>query len=118
MAAGMSRTGHCWDNAVAESFFGTFKTELTAPTRYATHAAAIGNYVESFYNLQRRHSPNDRVSPIEYEARSLDARLAAQSYFISDREQAQIRGDQVVWHLTLSTHNIVDVRVSRRLALG
>lgn len=80
MAASMSRTGNCWDNAVAESFFGTLKTELTDPTRYATHAAAhaaIGDYVENFYNLQRRHSHNGCVSPIEYEVRSLAAGLAA-----------------------------------------
>ena len=80
MAAGMRRTGNGWDNAVAESFFGTLKTELTDPTRYATHAAAhaaIGDYVENFYNLQRRHSHNGCVSPIEYEVRPLAAGLAA-----------------------------------------
>jgi transposase InsO family protein len=80
MAASMSRTGNCWDNAVAESFFGTLKTELTDRARYATHAAAhaaIGEYIENFYNLQRRQSHVGYVSPIEFEVRSLAAGLAA-----------------------------------------
>ena len=74
----MSRTGDCWDNAVAESFFGTLKAELVDNEQYvsrATALASIANYIDSFYNLQRRHSFLDYVSPIEFELRAqTDAR--------------------------------------------
>lgn len=66
----MSRKGDCWDNAVAESFFSTPKTELihrqSFPTRRAA-AEAIRNYIEDFYNPIRKHSAVGYVSPIEYE---------------------------------------------------
>jgi len=68
----MSRTGDCWDNAVAESFFATLKTELVADARWATRAAAasaIGHYSEGWYNRRRRHSTLDYLSPVEYEPR-------------------------------------------------
>ena len=80
ITASMSRTGDCWDNAVAESFFATLKGELVDHDRYATRAAAvasIGDYIESFYNIERRHSHLGYVSPIEYELRSQSAALAA-----------------------------------------
>ena len=80
ITASMSRTGDCWDNAVAESFFATLKGELVDHERYATRAAAvasIGDYIESFYNIERRHSHLGYVSPIEYELRSQSAALAA-----------------------------------------
>ncbi len=80
ITASMSRTGDCWDNAVAESFFATLKGELVEHERYATRAAAvasIGDYIERFYNPQRRHSHLGYVSPIEYELRSQTAALAA-----------------------------------------
>lgn len=66
----MSRKGNCWDNAVAESFFGTLKTELVHRTRWLTRLAArtaIFEYIEVFYNRQRRHSHLDYMSPVEYE---------------------------------------------------
>jgi transposase InsO family protein len=70
----MSRTGNCWDNAVAESFFATLKRELVDrpdrpvwPTRAAARQA-IFDYVEVFYNRARRHSTLRYVSPAEYEA--------------------------------------------------
>ncbi len=78
--ASMSRTGDCWDNAVAESFFATLKGELVDHERYATRAAAvasIGDFIERFYNPQRRHSYLGYVSPIEFELRSQTAALAA-----------------------------------------
>ena len=53
----MSRTGDCWDNAVAESFFGTLKAELVDNEQYASREialASIANYIDSFYNVQRR----------------------------------------------------------------
>jgi len=68
----MSRTGDCWDNAVAESFFATLKTELVAEARWSTRATAIdaiGHYIEGWYNRRRRHSTLDYVSPVEYERR-------------------------------------------------
>jgi len=55
----MSRRGNCWDNAVAESFFATIKVELVHDAAWATRAAAraeLVEYLEVFYNGQRRHS--------------------------------------------------------------
>ncbi len=66
----MSRKANCWDNAVAESFFGTLKTELVHRTRWKTRLAArtaIFEYIEVFYNRQRRHSHLGYLSPVEYE---------------------------------------------------
>ena len=66
----MSRKGNCWDNAVAESFFATLKTELVYQRRFATRAEAreaIFEFIEVFYNQQRRHSSLGYVSPMEYE---------------------------------------------------
>jgi len=66
----MSRKGNCWDNAVAESFFHTLKTELVHHCRFETRAQAqqeIFEYIEVFYNRQRRHSANDYLSPDNYE---------------------------------------------------
>ena len=76
----MSRTGDCYDNAVAESFFATLKAECVDHDDYATRAAAhasIGDYIESFYNPARRHSHLDYVSPIEFELRARVAAIAA-----------------------------------------
>jgi transposase InsO family protein len=66
----MSRRGNCYDNAVTESFFGTLKTELVHHESYATREAArqsLFEYIEVFYNRQRRHSTLGYVSPVEYE---------------------------------------------------
>jgi transposase InsO family protein len=67
----LSRVGQCWDNAVAESFFGTLKEELVyrsvLPTR--AHASrAIFEYIEVFYNRKRLHSALGYRSPASYEA--------------------------------------------------
>lgn len=80
LVASMSRTGDCWDNAVAESFFATIKAELIDITYYATRAAAvaaIADYIEHFYNPQRRHSFLGYASPMEYELKAQVAALAA-----------------------------------------
>jgi putative transposase len=72
LVASMSRKGDCWDNAVAESFFATIKGELLDHESYATRAearAAIGDYIDNFYNPQRRHSSIGYVSPVEFELR-------------------------------------------------
>lgn len=68
----MSRKGECLDNAVAESFFGTLKTELTNHEDYHTHPHAkqsLFEYIEVFYNRQRRHSTLGYLSPAEFERR-------------------------------------------------
>jgi putative transposase len=70
MVASMSRKGNCWDNAVAESFFSTLKTELSGP--YKSHSdarRAIFEYIEVFYNRKRRHSSIGYLTPTEFEAR-------------------------------------------------
>lgn len=70
LAVSMSRRGDCWDNAVVESFFATLKTELVHHARWGTRAeatAALGAYIESWYNRRRRHSTLDYQSPVEYE---------------------------------------------------
>jgi len=80
MVASMSRTGDCWDNAVAESFFATLRAELVDDERYPTRAAAetsIGDYIDNFYNVERLHSHLDYVSPIEFELKVHVAAIAA-----------------------------------------
>jgi putative transposase len=80
VVASMSRTGDCWDNAVAESFFATLRAELLDHERYGTRTEAtmsIGDYIEGFYNPQRRHSHVGNISPIEFELRAQLAALAA-----------------------------------------
>jgi transposase InsO family protein len=65
-----SRPGRCLDNAVAESFFHTLKTELVYQHRYPTRDAArlaIFDYIAAFYNRTRRHSTNGFRSPEDYE---------------------------------------------------
>jgi putative transposase len=69
----MSGKGNCYDNAVSESFFGTLKNELVYATRFPTKdkaRVAIFDYIEVFYNRQRRHSALGYLSPAEFESRS------------------------------------------------
>lgn len=69
----MSRSGNCWDNSAVESFFSTMKTERTNRKSYATRDQAradVFDYIEKFYNLRRRHSTLDYVSPAEFERMS------------------------------------------------
>ncbi len=66
----MSRRANCWDNAVAESFFATLKTELVYESAWATRTearTAIFEYLEVFYNVQRRHSSLGYLSPVAFE---------------------------------------------------
>ena len=66
----MSRRADCWDNAPMESFFASLKKELVHDADFATRAearAALFEYIEVFYNGQRRHSSLGYVSPAEYE---------------------------------------------------
>jgi len=70
IACSMSRKADCWDNAPMESFFASLKKELIHGADFATRAearAAIFEYIEVFYNNQRRHSSLGYVSPAEYE---------------------------------------------------
>lgn len=67
----LSRPRQCWDNAVAESFFATLKTELAYRVSWPTRAAArsaVFEYIEVFYNRRRLHSSLGYHSPVEYEA--------------------------------------------------
>jgi len=66
----MSAKGHCYDNAVAESFFHTMKTEHIYLTHYRTREEAktsIFEYIEVFYNRLRLHSTLGYMSPLEFE---------------------------------------------------
>ena len=66
MRASMSRKGNCYDNAPMESFWGSLKNELVYHCRYATRAeaeASIREYIEIFYNRQRRHSRLGYLAP-------------------------------------------------------
>jgi transposase InsO family protein len=80
LRASMGRTGICWDNAAAESFFGALKNELIYRTTFPTreHARkAIARYVEVFYNRKRLHSAIDYKTPIEVLNEYEEAQLAA-----------------------------------------
>jgi transposase InsO family protein len=64
----VGRTGQCWDNALAESFFATLKGELLDTRPWPTHAAARSAIFEGWYNLHRLHSSLGYRSPAAYEA--------------------------------------------------
>jgi putative transposase len=75
----MSRKGNCWDNAPMESFFATLKAELEVEV-FDSHAQArscIFDYIERFYNRQRRHSALAYATPAAYEQRWSEQHLAA-----------------------------------------
>ena len=70
MIQSMSRHGNCYDNAVAESFFSSLKNELVHHSSFKTRneaRTAIFEYIEVFYNRQRRHQSLNYLSPIDYE---------------------------------------------------
>ncbi len=65
----MSRKGNCYDNAPMESFWGSLKTELIHHQNFATRAeaeSAIREYIEVFYNRQRRHSRLGYLAPVVF----------------------------------------------------
>ena len=71
MVCSMSGVGDCWDNAAMESFWSTLKKELVYLTEFATRSeaeASIFEFVEVFYNRERRHSSLGYLSPQAYEA--------------------------------------------------
>jgi putative transposase len=68
----MSRRGNCHDNAVAESSFQLLKRERIRRRTYATREQPrqdVFDYIEMFYNPNRRHGNNNRLSPVEFERR-------------------------------------------------
>ena len=74
MLCSMSHKGDCWDNAVAESFFSTLKTERVHHRLYRSRAEArrdIFEYIEVFYNRVRLHSTLGYLSPAQFECRAL-----------------------------------------------
>lgn len=80
MRASMSRKGNCYDNAPIESFWGTLKTELVHHRRYWTRAEAareIAEYIDLFYNRQRRQARLGYLSPAAYTQQFMRQRPAA-----------------------------------------
>lgn len=76
MLQSMSRKGNCWDNAVAESFFGILKRELVYHETYRTRDNArlsVFQYIEGWYNRRRRHSTLGRRSPHMFELSAMVA---------------------------------------------
>lgn len=76
----MSRSGDCWDNAVAESFFATLKTELVVDAHWRTRRdakAALIEFIEVWYNRQRRHQALGYKTPVQYELEVLKRANAA-----------------------------------------
>ncbi|WP_370660989.1 IS3 family transposase [Massilia cavernae] len=80
MLPSMSRKGNCYDNAPMESFWGSMKNEMIHHHRYATRAdaeSAIKEYIEIFYNRQRRHSRLGYESPARFAENFRKTALAA-----------------------------------------
>ena len=70
LIASMSRRGNCYDNAVAESFFASLKTERIRRKVYKSRQDArrdVFDYIELFYNPKRRHAKNGMLSPVDFE---------------------------------------------------
>ena len=79
MLSSMSRKGDCWDNSVAESFFGSLKVECVFDSFYMTRGEArldIIDYIEMFYNSNRRHSYLGYLSPMNFEKLSVMKKAA------------------------------------------
>lgn len=75
----MSRKGDCWDNAVSEAFFSTLKSDVDLDDPNLTPEVAslrITDYIDNFYNPERRHSTLDYLSPIAYELKHHSLQLA------------------------------------------
>jgi len=80
MTPSMSRKGDCYDNAVVESFFATLEWELIEGAAWHTRVearTAIFEYIEVWYNRQRRHSALNYMSPVTYEAHRATTAQAA-----------------------------------------
>lgn len=80
MTSSMSRKGDCWDNAVAESFFATLRAELIDRQKEVdAHdiQRLLADYIDGFYNLERKHSTIGFQSPVEFEIRCAAGALGA-----------------------------------------
>jgi transposase InsO family protein len=80
MTASISRKGNCYDNAPMESFWGTLKQELVHHRKYRSRQEAmqeINEYIEVFYNRQRRQAKLGYLSPVAYEQKFYQTRIAA-----------------------------------------
>jgi putative transposase len=80
MRPSVGRTGVCWDNAMAESFFGALKNEWLNRMAFGTRAQArqaVVQYIEGFYNRQRLHSGLGYKTPLEVHDEHLSGQLAA-----------------------------------------
>ncbi|HYJ79363.1 MAG TPA: IS3 family transposase, partial [Longimicrobiaceae bacterium] len=80
VVASMSRKGNCWDNAVAESFFATVEIELIEDADWHTRSEArraIFEFIEVWYNRQRRHSSLEYLTPAEFDKRLWEVPRAA-----------------------------------------
>ena len=80
VVASMSRKGNCWDNAVAESFFATVEIELIEGADWHTRTEArraVFEFIEVWYNRQRRHSSLGYLTPAEFDKRLWEAPRAA-----------------------------------------
>lgn len=80
VAQSVGRTGVCWDNAQAESFWATLKVEFYDRFLWPTkpHArVAVGDWIERVYNRRRRHSSLGMISPVEFERRFTQTAAAA-----------------------------------------
>jgi putative transposase len=78
----MSRRGNCYDNAPTESFFGKLKTEWTNFQHYAMHEEArqhIFEYIELYYNRQRKHASLDYKTPLKYEELYYESKTMSQT---------------------------------------
>jgi len=77
----MGLTGICWDNAMAESFFATLKTEFYYRRVWPTRAGAklaVGAWIEDRYNRRRRHSSIGQISPVAFEVQHCNQTAADQ----------------------------------------
>jgi putative transposase len=95
--ASMSRTGNCWDNAVAESFFGTLKQEAVKGKVWRSLAKAqadIADFIHGFYNAHRAHSTNGGLSPVTAEQCVSFDRLPSSSltWWSAFRGQVRLQG--------------------------
>ncbi len=75
----LGRTGVCWDNAAAESFFATLKNEMYYRHTFATRVRArfaVAEYIEVFYNRRRLHSTLGYRTPTEHEGLATEVPLA------------------------------------------
>jgi putative transposase len=80
LVCSVGRTGVCWDNAMAESFFAALKVEFYYRHTWTTHAAAkqaVNHWIANIYNRRRRHSALGMTSPIQYELTHHHAAKAA-----------------------------------------